>query len=192
VLLDALEPFGYGHLLPRGLLRERVESLSRAQIVALSRSDAVDASRRREIEGTVRRHAPNAAWLELVHRPVGLVSGGTTTELAALRGQRVAAFCGIGNPSGFRHTLAACGLQVMAWLELPDHCPYGQLELARVIRWLELLDVEHVICTRKDLVKIPHSELAGKQLWALNIDVEIVRGQAELEAALQQLAVRVA
>src|SRR5436190_16306424 len=46
VLLDALAPFGYGHLLPRGLLREPIESLARAQVVALSRSDAVDAERR--------------------------------------------------------------------------------------------------------------------------------------------------
>jgi tetraacyldisaccharide 4'-kinase len=47
VLLDALEPFGYEHLLPRGLLREPIESLSRAHVVALSRSDAVDEPRRR-------------------------------------------------------------------------------------------------------------------------------------------------
>ena len=34
VLLDALEPFGYEHLLPRGLLREPISGLARAQVVA--------------------------------------------------------------------------------------------------------------------------------------------------------------
>ncbi|HZW29293.1 MAG TPA: tetraacyldisaccharide 4'-kinase, partial [Isosphaeraceae bacterium] len=42
VLIDALEPFGLGHLLPRGLLREPVRSLRRADLVVLSRADLVD------------------------------------------------------------------------------------------------------------------------------------------------------
>src|SRR5262249_2502673 len=108
VLLDALEPFGYGRLLPRGLLREPISSLARAQVVALSRSDAVEEATRREIEAHVRQHAPQAVWLELAHQPCGFVAvGGAETPLGELRGMRVAAFCGIGNPEGFRHTLSA-------------------------------------------------------------------------------------
>ena len=34
VLLDALEPFGHGSLLPRGLLREPVSSLARAVVAS--------------------------------------------------------------------------------------------------------------------------------------------------------------
>ena len=39
VLLDAFEPFGFGHVFPRGTLREPLEGLRRADIVALSRAD---------------------------------------------------------------------------------------------------------------------------------------------------------
>jgi tetraacyldisaccharide 4'-kinase len=188
VLLDALEPFGYERLLPRGLLREPIASLARAQVVALSRSDAVDEFRRRGIEATVRQHAPQAVWMELVHRPRKLVSAsGAALELDALSRQPVAAFCGIGNPAGFRHTLASCGLKISGWLELPDHCTYGEREMTRVLRWISSLDVEHVVCTRKDLVKIPRDELAGRRLWALEIELEIVRGRDELERMLEQL-----
>jgi len=49
VLLDALEPFGYEHLLPRGLLREPVEGLARAQIIGLSRSEIGRASCRERV-----------------------------------------------------------------------------------------------------------------------------------------------
>jgi tetraacyldisaccharide 4'-kinase len=191
VLLDALAPFGYEHLLPRGLLREPVEGLSRAQVIALTRSDAVDENRRREIETMARRLAPRAVWIELVHRPTRLVSaGGECLELADLHGEPVAAFCGIGTPAGFRHTLETCGLHISAWLELPDHCPYGERELGRVIDWLKAIDVEHVVCTRKDLVKIPREELAGKRLWAIEIELAIVRGREALEAILAQVASR--
>ena len=38
-LIDATCPFGYGHLLPRGLLREPVQNLARAQILVITRHD---------------------------------------------------------------------------------------------------------------------------------------------------------
>src|SRR4029453_11169189 len=74
VLLDALEPFGHERLLPRGLLREPVANLSRAHVVALSRADAVDETARDQIRERVREAAPQAVWLELEHRPTGLVN----------------------------------------------------------------------------------------------------------------------
>jgi tetraacyldisaccharide 4'-kinase len=192
VLLDALEPFGYGRLLPRGLLREPLEGLVRAQVVALSRSDAVTTMQCGEIEARARSLAPQAAWLELAHRPSGFVTAtGESLPLSELRGARVAAFCGIGNPAGFRHTLETSGLIVADLLALPDHCPYGERELARVKDWLGAQGVQYAICTRKDVVKIPHTELSGKRLVALDIELEIVRGQAELEALLMPLARRV-
>jgi tetraacyldisaccharide 4'-kinase len=189
VLLDALEPFGYGHLLPRGLLREPVESLARAHIVALSRSDAVDDARRQAIARQVRQVAPQALWLELAHRPSRLISAsGSTLDLNAVSGRAVAAFCGIGNSAGFRHTLTQCGIEVKGFLELPDHCPYDDIALTRVRQFLEALpDAKHVLCTRKDLVKIPREELAGKQLWALEIELQIIQGEEALVSLLKRL-----
>src|SRR5207244_12530469 len=37
VLIDATCPWGYGHLLPRGLLREPISSLKRAHVAMLTR-----------------------------------------------------------------------------------------------------------------------------------------------------------
>jgi len=193
VLLDALEPFGHGHLLPRGLLREPVEALSRAQVVALSRSDAVHEGSRRQIETEVRRIAPQVAWLELAHRATALRSfSGDSLPLDRPTRKPIAAFCGIGNPAGFRHTLESCGLNIAAWREFSDHCPYDDRTMTDVEQWLQPLDIDHVICTRKDLVKIPRVELAGKRLWALDIELEVVCGREELEAILNPLAQQIA
>jgi tetraacyldisaccharide 4'-kinase len=189
VLLDALEPFGYEHLLPRGLLREPVESLARADVVALSRCDAVTRDLRQTIEARVHSIAPQAIWLELEHRPTRLISAsGRTMELAEFAGRRMAAFCGIGNPVGFRHTLTGSGFVVGDLLELPDHCSYRKSDIVRLTKWLAALhDVEDVVCTRKDLVKIPRDELAGKRLWALEIELQIVHGCELLENRLCRL-----
>jgi len=193
VLLDALEPFGYGHLLPRGLLREPVESLARAHVVALSRADAVEGAIRESIRDRVRQVAPQALWIELTHEPVGFIDNSESrTSLESLRGKRIAAFCGIGNPDGFRHTLAACGLSVAAFRALPDHFSYPPAELIKLENWLrEGGDVAAVVCTRKDLVKIPRQQLAGRPLVALEIRLAITAGRQEIENLLLPLARRV-
>ena len=41
VLLDCQRPFGNGHMLPRGIMREPVSALSRADALILTRSDVV-------------------------------------------------------------------------------------------------------------------------------------------------------
>src|SRR5207253_2114453 len=100
-------------------------------VVALSRADAVDESARRDIEDRARRLAPQAIWMEITHRPARLISASSAAiPLTALKNQPVAAFCGIGNPAGFRHTLTSCGLKITGQLELPDHCSYDGRRLA--------------------------------------------------------------
>jgi tetraacyldisaccharide 4'-kinase len=194
VLLDALEPFGYDRLLPRGLLREPVSGLARAQVVALSRADAVSELRRREIEARVRSLAPQAIWLELTHQPTGLVShAGGIEDLTAWRGRQVAAFCGIGNPAGFRHTLASCGLTMSEFRELPDHYAYPPAAVNELSAWAKnalAAGAEAVICTRKDLVKLPHESLAGLPLFALDVRLQILAGQDRLEVLLAELVAR--
>ncbi len=49
VLIDAIEPFGYGHLLPRGLLREPFLRFRRADIVMATRTDMVPSQKLAEI-----------------------------------------------------------------------------------------------------------------------------------------------
>lgn len=186
VLLDALEPFGYGHLLPRGLLREPIKNLSRAHVIGLSRADAVSESRRDEIRQQVEKLAPAVLWIELAHQPRGLIDhAGAKTDLNTIRGQRVAAFCGIGNPAGFRHTLTQCGVDVAALREFPDHCAYAPPRVQELEAWLATAakhrEITAVLCTRKDLVKIPHQQLAGVPLLAVEVEVEITRGKKELE-----------
>jgi tetraacyldisaccharide 4'-kinase len=189
VLIDALTPFGYGHLLPRGLLREPLHRLARADLIALSRSDTVDEARRRQLRAAVRSHAPTADWIELVHRPAGLLNvQGQSVSVEQLRGRRVAAFAGIGNPRGFYHSLDSIGCALVARRSFPDHCHFDPDELAALQQWVaNLSDLDAVVCTCKDLVKMNDTQLSGIPLWALAVDVQVVQGRDVLEHRLSQL-----
>lgn len=185
VLLDALEPFGFGHVFPRGTLREPLAGLARAHVVVLSRADMIPPDRRAAIRRQVERYAPRAAWVEACHAPQMLVSAsGAKQPLSALAGRRVAAFCGIGNPAGFRHTLETCGYSVVALQEFPDHHGYGPADLERLGHWAEGLDIAAVVCTEKDLVKIERLALGQQAIWAVRVGLEFLAGQDELETRM--------
>jgi tetraacyldisaccharide 4'-kinase len=110
---------------------------------------------------------------------------GTREPLDSLAGRRVAAFCGIGNPAGFRHTLAGTGCEIVAWRALPDHHAYEPADLTALRRMAEDSRADMLLCTQKDLVKIRTSELSGVPLFALAIEMQFRTGQEALERALE-------
>jgi tetraacyldisaccharide 4'-kinase len=191
VLIDACEPFGYEHVFPRGTLREPLAGCRRAHVLALTRADMVSDDERAAIKARYLALAPQAAWLELGQRPRALRrSSGRELPLGELRGQRVAAFCGIGNPAGFRHVIAGSGCELVAMQEFPDHYGYEPADIAELSQWAGSLGVDAVLCTHKDLVKLPVEQLAGKPLLALCTSLDFFGGSAALEAKLSSLVGR--
>ena len=191
VLLDALEPFGFGHVFPRGTLREPLRGLRRAQVVALSRADMLPHVGREDVRRHVLLYAPEAVYVELTHAPRALISaGGQDEPLDSLADQPVAAFCGIGNPAGFRHTLKTCGYRVVDFREFPDHHPYSRADVESLARWADGQEVAAVLCTHKDLVKLGVDRLGRRPLWAVGVGLEFITGQESLEAKLLALLPR--
>jgi tetraacyldisaccharide 4'-kinase len=189
VLLDALEPFGFDHVFPRGTLREPVRGLRRADVVCLTRADVLAPSVREAIRHRVAEIAPRATWCELTHAPSGLLAAaGGRQSLETLRGRRVAAFCGIGNPAGFRHTLAAAGCEVVGWREFPDHHSFSQADIAELADSAERTGADLVVCTHKDLVKLNRDQLGERPLWAVTIEIAFITGQEALADALQRVS----
>jgi tetraacyldisaccharide 4'-kinase len=185
VLLDASEPLGFQHVFPRGTLREPVEGLGRADMVLLSRADLIGGELRDSLRRQVLGYAPNAAWGEVVHAPRSLVSHqGLEEPIGWLSGRRIAAFAGIGNPAGFRHTLENCGCRPVAFWEFPDHHAYTRGDLASLAARAGELGAEALVCTRKDLVKIEAERLGDVPVWALKIGLEFLCGQGLLEQRL--------
>jgi tetraacyldisaccharide 4'-kinase len=189
VLLDALEPFGLGRLVPRGLLREPVRSLRRAGVVVLSRADLIDAETRRAIRREAERRAGPLRWAEARHAPRDLVDDqGASTPLETLRGLSVAAFCGLGNPEGFRRTLLGLGLEPAGFRTFPDHHPYSRADFDDLDRWAESLGAELALTTQKDLVKLRAPRLGPVPLRALRIGLEPLDGADALERAIDAVA----
>jgi tetraacyldisaccharide 4'-kinase len=186
-----MEPFGYGHVFPRGTLRESLSGLERAQVICLSRSDAISIQQREAIRDHVRQLAPQAAWCECTHAACGLIdTDGRLHPLTELAGRRVAAFCGIGNPAGFRHTLLGTACQIAAWQEFPDHHAFNNADIAEVNRQAAECKADVIVCTHKDLVKLPTQAIGDRPILAITIDMRFLAGQELLESALESVVRR--
>jgi tetraacyldisaccharide 4'-kinase len=191
VLLDATEPFGYDRLLPAGTLREPVDSLDRAHVVVLSRADMLAPEERDAIHRRVEALNSRAIWCEVQHRPTALLAAdGSSQPFAAAAGKSVAAFYGIGNPAGFRHTVESLGCRTTAWREFPDHHAYDRADVESLATWVQSSQAELALCTRKDLVKIRAPSLGGVPLRAVTVELNFLHGQEAIQAALEPLAAR--
>ncbi len=188
VLLDALEPFGLGRLFPRGLLREPVRALRRAGVVVLSRADLVAGSDRAAIRAEAERHAGPLRWAEVRHAPRDLVDDvGSTSPVANLATRSVAAFCGIGNPEGFRRTLTPLCGRVLEFRTFPDHHPYSAADMADLTAWAGGLGADLALTTQKDSVKLRPRPSGQFRCAALRIDLEVLSGATILDEALSPL-----
>ena len=190
VLVDALNPFGYGHCLPRGLLREPLQSFARADAILMTRSDQVSESALHDIVATISKFKDAAVPLVRTrHQPMGWRDvNGNEFELSRWQGKSVAGFCAIGNPKGFESTLNELGCNIAGWKVFQDHHRFQRED----IESLEALvssspEVEAVVCTVKDLVKLNVATLAGKPLVALQIGLDFIDDPAPLEQQIDKL-----
>ncbi|MDZ4852951.1 MAG: tetraacyldisaccharide 4'-kinase [Pirellulaceae bacterium] len=189
VLLDASEPFGYGFLLPRGLLREGIRSLRRAHIVMLTRCDIVAAQRLADIRTQVQRIAPKIVWVETEHRPSKLKNtSGEEQSIEWLEDRKCFVFSAIGNPSAFLETVRKCGAVIVDSHAFQDHHAFTSSDVQLLRDAVKSNpNIECVLCTGKDLAKIDISVLGERPLWMLEIAMTIRIGQEAFEERLVEM-----
>ncbi len=189
VLVDALLPFGYGHLLPRGLLRESPRALRRADIVVLTRCDLATEEHLREAAARVRALAPACPVIESVHRPVRFYQHGTeqVRPVAWVGGRKVYAFSALGNPQAFPKTLEALGAQLLGHQAFRDHHWYGEGDLAAIAQAAGRAGAEAVVTTEKDAVKIASFPNDAPPLHMLAVELSVTRGEELLTGALERV-----
>ncbi len=176
VLIDATCPFGYGHLLPRGRLRERPAALRRAGAIVITRSDAVDESELVSIESTIRA-ACDAPIARAQVVPTTVEAEAASVAAETLRGRPVFACCGIGNPAAFRKTLEGLGARVVGERAFADHRVPPPAAWPDLVRDAKKAGAEQVVITRKDAVKL---DPLPDGVAVLDVELRIVAGEEEL------------
>ena len=128
VLLDATSPFGNGHLLPWGPMREPIDQLARAHAIIITR--AGDSSSGDDLSRFLEKRFPDKPLFRGDHIPEKIVFT-TKNKIYStdfLKGKRVIAFAGIATPESFRNTLIKSGTNLIHFKEFRDHHPFSMDE----------------------------------------------------------------
>jgi tetraacyldisaccharide 4'-kinase len=169
VLVDATNPFGGGHMLPAGRMREPRTALSRADIIVITRSHhapAVEAAVRRDSDAPIFYARAEPESVAAPFHP-------HLTERDA-RQRRLFAFCGIGNPSAFVADLRDWGFQIAGHRFFPDHHRYSLSDINAIEREAKAVGAEGVICTEKDSFNYS-GVWRSMDLWVCVISMQVDR-----------------
>ena len=192
VLVDTLNMFGNGCVLPRGMLREPLENLNRGDLFLLTKTDQSSVLSRMQLRKTIERYNAKAPVVESVHHPKNFVEiadwyKGITQnhmELSEFEGKNVMVFSAIGNPSSFEQTLSSIGLNIKEAVRYPDHHDYGMLEMQYIIERASSQKAVAMVTTSKDAVKIPTEFIYSAReipLYILNMDIQVTDGFEEFK-----------
>ena len=142
VMVDAVQGFGNGRVIPAGPLREPVErGLARADLVVLVGSP--------EARAAAPGRWPALAGMRLLGAELRPVETGLP-----IAGEPVIAFAGIARPEKFFETLRGMGARLVAARGFPDHHPYRPAVMRRLVAEARRAGAM-LVTTEKDAVRLP-------------------------------------
>jgi tetraacyldisaccharide 4'-kinase len=181
VLLRGEKPFGNGWLLPAGPLREPLSAFSRANALVVTGPEK-DFSRN---ESRMPSKPAQAPVFSAERRAVGWVKHdtGELAEPDRLKGVRVLAFAGIGNPKSFEFSVRQTGAVLSGMIPYRDHHPYSDDDIRRLAGDAEKSGAGAAVTTEKDGVRIRE--------WRGPLPLYCLRIQMEADAALKEMISRI-
>lgn len=189
VLIDRQAPFGNEFLLPRGTLREPPRNLRRATHIFLTKCDGSDNS---PIISRIRKYNRTADIIECAHRPKHLRNfvTGEIKPLEFLRGLRIGSLCGIAVPESFENALRTLDAQIEVAKSYTDHHRFTPKEIESFIRRCARRELDAIITTEKDAVRIPRILEPEVPLYYLRVEIEILAGQSSWDRFVERLTTR--
>ena len=106
-----------------------------------------------------------------------------------LRDKNVYVVSGLGNPSGFLQTLRTCGAIIAGSIAFPDHHDYSAQNMREIEQQARgnVIPVEAILCTGKDLAKIDIPRLGTFGVWSLDVEWRIRTGAEVLDEHLERI-----
>jgi tetraacyldisaccharide 4'-kinase len=188
VLIDATNPFGYGHVLPRGMAREPRSSLHDADEIVITRSDMVEPTQLEALTQKLERLTGGKQIHWAQHRPQAVIDeNGQRCKPEVLAGRAVYAFAGIARPEQFFRTLGQLGARVVGQQSFDDHAVLSPDELSGLNQAAELSPAQVLITTEKDAIRLDRSALT-LPLWQLAVEMDLLDADTHISRRIRDVA----
>jgi len=168
VLIDSEMGFGNENLLPAGPLREGLESFGRIDklVVVSKNTDHARAEKYAKIMMKKLKKQTAVCYTE-----PDFVYNILNTEQTIKNGKRVVAFSAIGQPQKFYKFLK--DFEVLKTVDFDDHHKYTQADIDKLVNICAELNVETLLTTEKDAVKLVGLYTGKLNIFALKLKTKL-------------------
>jgi len=181
LVIDATNPWGNGHLIPRGILREPLSAMKRAHMIVLTKTD-VGQKNVAMIKQTIGRFNPKIPVVESIHAPSqfrNLLSD-QTFDLSFIKDKEICYFCGIAAPSSLAYTLKNLNSQISGEFIFDDHHTYSSQDIQMIQDHCRAHAIDLIVTTEKDAVKLqPFITKWDKRLTLVSLKMAIAITQGK-------------
>ena len=178
LMIDPKDPLGKKGYLPSGFLRDTVSEMKHANYFCMQ-VESFDQINIKKIASEIKK--VSASPLFIIKRIPYYFKGEVSFPTKVIREKKVIAFCGIANPEAFFHLLKSIGAEIVCSRVLADHQPIEELDLKNLLKEVSLENVDYIVCTEKDYVKLSISKSLGVPVIYLQTKLEFIYGKKEYE-----------
>lgn len=188
LIVDGINPFSTGWVLPAGLLREPLSALAEANVFVLNKVNLARSPE--DIRTVLQRNNPRAYLVESCYRPLFLKDFRTGKEVkpSLLDRVPVGAFSGVANPLSFIRTLAEYRVLIRHAYTLRDHYPYTKEKLKVILEDAKMRGLQYLVTTQKDEVKLPVDMDLEIPILVLEIRWEVTKGKNHWDTVLKNIS----
>lgn len=173
VLVNSQDPFGKGHFLPRGYLRDTPYRLKYADLIAINHVYSDEEFARAKKRLAKYSNAP-CIGMRYQNKPI-------------FKGEKVGVFCALGNPKGFLETVKHSGAIIASTWQLADHAPIKDANLKSFYHSCKKQKIDHLVCSEKDAVKVSAHLLESLPIIVLKGELTITHGAELLTNLLKEI-----
>jgi tetraacyldisaccharide 4'-kinase len=130
----------------------------------------------------MQRFNPQAPIVKSILGVTSIINWRDKTEISLnqLKGKKVLAFCGIGNPFSFEKTLKSLGVEILNAFFFLDHYIYSQNDFLSLEEERKKAGAEFLITTEKDSIRLPEIKSQNPPLLVVQIELKIISGEEKL------------
>ena len=168
LLFNGKKPIGNGFLTPAGMLREPKSAMKYADCFVLN-----DISGECGIPKIFKKYSTPIFSTSYHISHFIHYNNLEKCETSAFEGKKIYLLSGIGNPSSFERSMIELGLSFVHHYQFDDHHEFSENDIASILKSANGQNVDAVITTEKDYVKLKKLDLDLERFYYAKLEVEI-------------------
>lgn len=186
LIIDLINPFGFGRLIPAGLLRESIGSIKNADIVLFSRCECVGDSVINNLKNEINKIKKDVPIILLYTKPklIEFFNENSKCSPNILSNKKVVTVCGIGNPEEFEIMISNYAYDIYSF-RYTDHYKYTNDDIEHIENFAKEKKADYIITTYKDFFRLPKQYNYSCKWGVLDIEIEVREGKEILYDSLR-------